>query len=127
MSQPSYTIIRVCQIDLQRMFWDEHLLERHSRQEFTIKLRRDVEKRQMIRGVWCGRTQEVSWLDENGNEIARVHQYITEDLRIGASGWPDPKRILIGNTLYRIVDKPDCNARATKLGPLWASNRGLNE
>jgi hypothetical protein len=42
----------------------------------------------------------VSYLDSDGNEVARVHQYLRPDGTIGASGKPDPKRLLDGGILY---------------------------
>ena len=45
----------------------------------------------------------VSFLDSDNNELARVHQYLRPDGTIGASGKPDPKRLLEGNILYRLT------------------------
>jgi len=47
----------------------------------------------------------VSYRDASGNEVARVHQYLRPDGTIGASGKPDPKRVFINGTLYRLVKK----------------------
>jgi hypothetical protein len=49
---------------------------------------------------FCTQSQMVSYLDQNGNEIARVHQDLRTDGTIGASGKPDPKRLLEGDILY---------------------------
>ena len=54
---------------------------------------------------FCTRTQQVSYLDENNMEVARVHQYLRPDGTIGASGLPDPKRLLVGGILYRLEKK----------------------
>lgn len=40
--------------------------------------------------------------DEDGEEVARAHVFKKPNGEYGASGIPDPKRILIGNTLYRL-------------------------
>lgn len=53
----------------------------------------------------CTYSQMVSYRDKSGNEVARVHQYLRPDRTIGASGRPDPKRILVGNILYRLHKK----------------------
>lgn len=42
----------------------------------------------------------ISYLDTNGQEVARVHQYLQPDGTLGASGKPDPKRLLQGGVLY---------------------------
>lgn len=49
------------------------------------------------------RSQMISYRDKDGNEVARVHQYLKPDQSIGASGKPDPKRLLVDGTLYRLV------------------------
>jgi hypothetical protein len=49
---------------------------------------------------FCTRSQIVAYLDGNGNEIAVVHQYLQPDGTLGASGFPDPKRLLKDGTLY---------------------------
>ncbi len=46
-----------------------------------------------------------SYLDENGNEMARVHQYERPDGSIAASRLPDPKRMVQDGTLYRLTTK----------------------
>ena len=53
----------------------------------------------------CTHSQMVSYRDANGNEMARVHQYLRPDGTIGASGKPDPKRMFLRDTLYRLVKK----------------------
>jgi hypothetical protein len=55
---------------------------------------------------FCTLSQMISYRDASGNEVARVHQYLRPDGTIGASGKPDPKRVLVGDTLYRLVKKP---------------------
>jgi hypothetical protein len=52
-------------------------------------------------------SQMVSYRDKDDNEVARVHQYLRPDGTIGASGKPDPKRLLHNGTLYRLVRKRD--------------------
>jgi hypothetical protein len=40
--------------------------------------------------------------DESGEELARAHVFKKPDSSFGASGIPDPKRVLVGDTLYRL-------------------------
>lgn len=56
----------------------------------------------IAREPFCTRSQQVSYYDPNGNEVARVHQYKRPDGTLGASGMPDPKRLLHNGVLYRI-------------------------
>lgn len=44
----------------------------------------------------------LSYRDENGNEMARVHQYQRPDGSLAASGRPDPKRLFLNGVLYRL-------------------------
>jgi hypothetical protein len=51
------------------------------------------------------RSEMISYREINGLELARAHQYVLPDGGIGASGKPDPKRILKDGTLYRLEKK----------------------
>ena len=51
------------------------------------------------------RSQMISYRDKDDNEMARVHQYLRPDGTIGASGKPDPKRLLFDGILYRLHKK----------------------
>lgn len=53
------------------------------------------------------RSQMISYRDSQDKEIARVHQYLKTDGTLGASGKPDPKRLLINDTLFRLVRAKD--------------------
>ena len=55
---------------------------------------------------FCTQSQMVSYRDTENREIARVHQYLRADGSIGASGRPDPKRLLEDGVLYRLVKDP---------------------
>jgi hypothetical protein len=52
----------------------------------------------------CTQSQGVTYFDKRGNEIARVHQYLRPDGRLGGGGKPDPKRIFENGVLYRLDD-----------------------
>ena len=49
---------------------------------------------------FCTTSELVSYIDGRGQEVARVHQYRLRDGTLGASGRPDPKYLLVGDTLY---------------------------
>jgi hypothetical protein len=51
------------------------------------------------------RSQMISYRDSNDDEVARVHQYVKPNGAIGASGRPDPKRVLKDGILYRLHRK----------------------
>lgn len=56
---------------------------------------------------FCTRSQLISYSDDAGQEIARVHQYLLPDGTLGASGKPDPKRLLHDGILYFPLPEPD--------------------
>lgn len=48
-------------------------------------------------------SQEVYYIDPQTNvEMARVHQFVRSDGTLGGSGKPDPKRLFVDGTLYRL-------------------------
>lgn len=54
---------------------------------------------------YCTRSLMLAYFDQAGNEVARVHQYLRPDGTVGASGRPDPKRLLDAGVLYRLVKR----------------------
>lgn len=52
---------------------------------------------------FCTKSQEISYLDQNNREVARAHRYLRKDGTIGASGKPDPKRVVLEGVMYRLV------------------------
>lgn len=42
----------------------------------------------------------IAYFDGNGDEIATAHQYLLPNGTLGAGGVPDPKRLMVGGTLY---------------------------
>jgi hypothetical protein len=102
MNEPP-TIVRTTVQDLQRRFNEGKYWERLRKGEYTAVLLEDRHPSLIAANEpFCTRSQMVSYIDRNNNEIARVHQYLRPDGSIGASGKPDPKRLLEGNMLYRL-------------------------
>lgn len=56
----------------------------------------------LAREPYCTRSQMIVYRDQEGREIARVHQYLRTDGTLGASGKPDPKRLFENEVLYRL-------------------------
>jgi hypothetical protein len=50
----------------------------------------------------CTRSQVIAYLDAKGHRVAIVHQYLRTDGRLGASGKPDPKKLLHQGVLYTV-------------------------
>lgn len=55
----------------------------------------------------CTLSQEVSYRNAEGEEVARVHRFLRQDGTIGASGKPDPHTVLYKGVLYRRLKKKD--------------------
>lgn len=53
--------------------------------------------------VYCTQSQTVDYLDTDDNVVVRVHQYLLPDGNIGGSGRPDPKRLVLENTVYKLM------------------------
>lgn len=63
-------------------------------------------------------SQSISYRDPDGNEVARIHQYLMTDGNLGAGGRPDPKRLFLNGVLYRLVkggQEPPSGPPATPL------------
>jgi hypothetical protein len=50
----------------------------------------------------CTRSQMVEYLDPSGDRVALVHQDLRTDGRLGASGRPDPKWVVIAGVRHRL-------------------------
>jgi hypothetical protein len=57
-------------------------------------------------------SQTVSYRDRNNDEVARVHQYLRPDGKLGASGLPDPKRLFEEETFFRLIKKANATRDA---------------
>jgi hypothetical protein len=66
---------------------------------------------------FCTRSQLISYLDDAGQEVARVHQYLQPDGTLGASGRPDPKRLLHDGILYFPLPEPEANPEPNRKPP----------
>jgi len=83
------------------MFNKERYVERATRGEIQQVITREGAPRG-IELPTGSVSQTVSYRDENNRELARAHQYLLPDGTLGASGKPDPKRILHEGKLYRL-------------------------
>ena len=106
MADDLYPIVRVSEWDLRRMFNEGRYWERCRSGELRASVRRNVhltlDKAKEVDEPYCTHSQQISYLDEANLEVVRVHQYLRADGSVGAKGRPDPKRMLVNGTLYRI-------------------------
>ena len=54
---------------------------------------------------YCTRSQIIYYYDQEGNSVAIVHQYMRPDGKLGASGKPDPKRLLLKDKTISVRTK----------------------
>jgi hypothetical protein len=105
-SQPLPQIERVTEAELRRLF-NENYLPRIQAGEITTVVLRGANKHPspiLAHEPFCTESQEVSYRDPvTGQELARAHRYLRRDGTIGASGFPDPKRVYLNGILYRII------------------------
>ena len=94
-------IIRVSAWELRRMFNNKQLLEQtKSGLLRTVLMKENHPSPEPAGEPFCTRSQMISYVDTDGAEIARVHQYLRPDGTVGGSGKPDPKRLLCGGKIY---------------------------
>jgi hypothetical protein len=87
------------------MFNDGKYWERAKAGEFTQVVKRSGTPRPDANQPAGTLSQVVIYLDADGFEIARVHQYLRPDGTLGASGRPDPKRLFRDGVIYRLPKK----------------------
>jgi hypothetical protein len=86
---------------IRKMCNDGRFLERAAQGEFTTHVVADRHPSAPEAPVpYCTRSQEIVLRNQAGQEIAAFHQYLQPDRTLGASGRPDPKRLIDGNVLY---------------------------
>ena len=93
-----------------RIFAEEKLLQRVESGEFQLEVSRSNAINPPFidyKGQRCVRTEELLIIDQkfppdhHRHEVVRAHQFKLEDGKIGASGKPDPKEMMIGEINYR--------------------------
>jgi hypothetical protein len=52
----------------------------------------------------CTQSQYITYVNQEGEKLAGVHQYLRPDGSLGLSGRPDPKEVFIDGALY-VLDK----------------------
>lgn len=89
--------------ELRRLFRDHDFLSRAQRGELRTALVAESHPSPPRANLpLCTRSQVVAYL-ERGEKVALVHQYLLPDGTLGASGRPDPKRLLIDGQLYIVA------------------------
>lgn len=88
---------------LREMFNDRDLYGKALSGELTAVTRKDSPLKTPTDDLPMGtRSQTVEYLDMNGDLVALVHQYLLPDGSLGASGLPDPKKLILDRCIYAI-------------------------
>jgi hypothetical protein len=99
MSRPP--VKRVSPEELRKMFNDgkywEHVKQGMLRAELKANNHPSSPR---ARVPFCTRSQYLIYINNNGRKVAGVHQYLLPNGKLGASGRPDPKELLVNGVLY---------------------------
>ena len=100
-----YPLYPVMPHELRQMFNEGRYYERVKAGEFTQKVLKNRHPALPVANEpVCTRSQIIAYHDNSGNRIALVHQYLRRDGSLGASGQPDPKRLLSNGILYVVLE-----------------------
>jgi hypothetical protein len=86
------------------------LRELFNRQDFAGKLRRGLIRERLLASSppFAGSdfpngtlSERVAYIDGSGQQCAIIHRFKLPDGKLGASGLPDPKELLLDGTLYK--------------------------
>lgn len=101
-------MIRIEQEQMRKIFNEGKYWEKTKSGEFSAVAIEDRHPSLTVANEpFCTRSQMISYRDQSNNEVARAHQYLRTDGTLGASGKPDPKRVLFNGTLYRLKKKAE--------------------
>jgi hypothetical protein len=100
------SVRRVSPQELRRLFNQNGYWQKVQSGEFTSTVDADRVPIPPPPGHPSGtHSQMISYFDDQGNRVARVHQYLRPDGSIGGSGRPDPKMLMIDGTIYMLPRK----------------------
>jgi hypothetical protein len=86
------------------MFNNHDFVGRLQRGELKARLVREHEFTASRPGLPAGTKSQIMAYDDNaGVMVALVHQYLLPNGALGASGLPDPKRLILNGLLYIVV------------------------
>jgi hypothetical protein len=104
MSEPP--IKRVRADVLRKLFNDSGYWEQYQNGLLQPKLRKSKHPSAPVaKEPICTRSQYIIYVNNAGEKVAGVHQYLRLDGTLGASGRPDPKEVLVDGILYVLETK----------------------
>lgn len=86
---------------LQQAFNEGQIEERATQGELTrIVWKRDHSKHRPANCPLCTWSEAILYCDKAGNPIAIIHRYLRPNGTLGASGLPDPKKMVVDNEVW---------------------------
>jgi hypothetical protein len=87
--------------EVLRKYFNEHVLEKVQRGELQCELRTEKHLKVPPTGEpYCTKSQYLIYKTIDGDYVAGIHQYLRPSGELGASGKPDPNRLVVNNTMY---------------------------
>ena len=88
---------------IRKYFNDGQFYQRSLKGEFNTMMKRDSHPDPPPNNEpYCTRSQIIYYYDQTGNPFAVVHQYTRPDGTLGASGLPDPKRLILEDRIISV-------------------------
>lgn len=98
---PEPPIKRVSASALRKIFNDSGYWEQYQNGQLQSILRKSKHPSPPLANEpFCTQSQYITYINELGEKIAGVHQYLRPDGTIGLSGRPDPKEVYVDGVLY---------------------------
>lgn len=90
--------------EIRQLFNDGDFWARSQRGELTQTVMAESHPRPPRASLpTCTRSQIVAYFDAQDVKVALVHQYLLPDGSLGASGRPDPKKLLVNGVLHIVT------------------------
>jgi hypothetical protein len=101
-------IKRVSASELRKLFNDSGYWEQYQNGQLRAILRKSKHPSSPLANEpVCTQSQYITYVNELGEKVAGVHQYLRPDGTIGLSGKPDPKEVLSNGVLYVIMTQTE--------------------
>jgi hypothetical protein len=96
-----YPIEWVSKEYIRKIFNRQKIYEQGLSGDLQVELRKQSHLKNPPKGEpYCTHSQYLIYKTLSGQYVAGVHQYLRPDGTIGASGKPDPNRIVFNNKIY---------------------------
>jgi hypothetical protein len=103
-----FRIVEIPRSELRSLFNEEGFWERAQYGDLFQTVEEEGHPSPPLAGEpYCTRSQIIAYRDDQGRQVARVHQYLRPDGSLGLSGTPDPYEVFHDNAIYLAELPPD--------------------